>query len=83
MQLHRWFDQEKNILEIQLITGRKHQIRCILAFYKCSIIGDFKYGAKRTNNQAIELIAHKLLFKNFTDHLNYLNEKEFKTKHSF
>ncbi len=37
------------ILEIMLLTGRKHQIRAQLAAAGCHIKGDIKYGAKRTN----------------------------------
>ncbi|ARU92238.1 ribosomal large subunit pseudouridine synthase C [Spiroplasma clarkii] len=80
MQLHRWFDEKNNILEVLLISGRKHQIRCISAFYDCPIVGDFKYGAPRNTDKRIGLVAYKLLFKNFTDHLSYLNGKEFHSK---
>ena len=38
------------LLEIELITGRHHQIRCQLAKIGCPIKGDLKYGAKRSNN---------------------------------
>ncbi len=37
------------LLEIDLETGRHHQIRAQLAKIKCSIKGDLKYGAKRSN----------------------------------
>ena len=36
-------------LEIQLHTGRHHQIRCQLAKMGCPIKGDLKYGAPRSN----------------------------------
>ena len=38
-----------NLLEINLMTGRHHQIRCQLANMGCPIKGDLKYGAKRSN----------------------------------
>ena len=38
-----------NLLEIELMTGRHHQIRCQLSKIGCSIKGDLKYGAKRSN----------------------------------
>ena len=38
-----------NLLEIDLKTGRHHQIRCQLAQIGCPIKGDLKYGAKRSN----------------------------------
>ena len=37
------------LLEIELITGRHHQIRCQLAKEGAPIKGDLKYGAKRSN----------------------------------
>lgn len=37
------------LLEIQLITGRHHQIRAQLARIGCPIKGDLKYGAARSN----------------------------------
>ena len=37
------------LLEVQLHTGRHHQIRCQLAKMGCPIKGDLKYGAPRSN----------------------------------
>lgn len=37
------------LLEINLQTGRHHQIRCQLAKMGCPIKGDLKYGAQRSN----------------------------------
>jgi 23S rRNA pseudouridine1911/1915/1917 synthase len=37
------------LLEIDLQTGRHHQIRCQLAHIGCPVKGDLKYGAKRSN----------------------------------
>ncbi len=37
------------LLEIELITGRHHQIRCQLAHIGCPIKGDLKYGYPRSN----------------------------------
>ena len=37
------------LLEVNLETGRHHQIRCQLAAIGCPIKGDHKYGAKRSN----------------------------------
>lgn len=37
------------LLEINLQTGRHHQIRCQLAHMGCTIKGDLKYGARRSN----------------------------------
>lgn len=41
--------QNLNLLEIELKTGRHHQIRAQLARIGCPIRGDLKYGAKRSN----------------------------------
>ena len=37
------------LLEVDLETGRHHQIRCQLAAMGCIIKGDLKYGAPRSN----------------------------------
>ena len=51
------------ILEIDLETGRHHQIRAQLSAINCTIKGDLKYGAKRSNkNGGIHLHAHKIRF---------------------
>ena len=52
-----------HLLEITLETGRHHQIRCQLATMGCTIKGDVKYGARRSNKDAsIHLHARKLTF---------------------
>jgi len=51
------------LLEIELHTGRHHQIRCQLAAAGCPIKGDLKYGYSRSNdNNGISLHARKLTF---------------------
>lgn len=51
------------LLEIQLETGRHHQIRCQLAKIGCPIKGDLKYGAARSNKDgSICLHARKLKY---------------------
>ena len=51
------------LLEIDLETGRHHQIRCQLAAIGCPIKGDLKYGAKRSNpDGGICLHARKIEF---------------------
>ncbi|WP_297511743.1 RluA family pseudouridine synthase [Flavobacterium sp.] len=50
-------------LEIELHTGRHHQIRAQLAAIGCPIKGDLKYGFDRSNpDGGIHLHAHKLHF---------------------
>ena len=52
-----------NLLEIELLTGRHHQIRCQLAAVGCPIKGDLKYGAQRSNpDDSISLLARKMEF---------------------
>lgn len=51
------------VLEINLHTGRHHQIRCQLAAAGCPIKGDLKYGFSRSNNDgSISLHAWKIQF---------------------
>lgn len=51
------------MLEINLETGRKHQIRVQLASIGCPIRGDLKYGDKRSNpDGSISLYAHSISF---------------------
>lgn len=51
------------LLEVQLMTGRHHQIRCQLAAMGCPIKGDLKYGAKRSNpDGSISLLARRIEF---------------------
>ncbi len=51
------------MLEIELLTGRHHQIRAQLAAIGCPIKGDLKYGYKRSNNNgSISLHARSVEF---------------------
>jgi 23S rRNA pseudouridine1911/1915/1917 synthase len=50
-------------LEVNLETGRHHQIRCQLAHIGCPIKGDLKYGYPRSNeNGGISLHARNVRF---------------------
>ena len=52
-----------SLLEVQLMTGRHHQIRCQLAAMGCPIKGDLKYGAPRSNpDGSISLQSHRVEF---------------------
>lgn len=58
------------LLEIELHTGRHHQIRCQLSKMGCPIKGDLKYGAPRSNpDGGISLHARKLEFEHPVSHL--------------
>ncbi len=51
------------LLEVNLLTGRHHQIRCQLAAMGCPIKGDLKYGSKRSNpDGSISLMARRVEF---------------------
>lgn len=55
------------LLEVELITGRHHQIRAQLAHIGCPIKGDLKYGFPRSNPDAsICLHAYKIVFEHPT-----------------
>ena len=52
-----------HLLEVNLLTGRKHQIRVQLSAIGCPIKGDLKYGDKRSNpDGSISLIARRITF---------------------
>uniref|UniRef100_A0AB33JME5 RNA pseudouridine synthase n=1 Tax=Prevotella sp. GTC17262 TaxID=3236797 RepID=A0AB33JME5_9BACT len=51
------------LIEVELLTGRHHQIRCQLAAMGCPIKGDLKYGAQRSNpDGSISLLSHQVEF---------------------
>ena len=55
--------QKYHLIEIELITGRHHQIRAQFSAIGCPIKGDLKYGAPRSNpNGGISLHARSLSF---------------------
>jgi 23S rRNA pseudouridine1911/1915/1917 synthase len=52
-----------SLIEVNLMTGRHHQIRCQLAAMGCSIKGDLKYGAPRSNpDGSISLLSRRVEF---------------------
>ncbi|MDR0206023.1 MAG: RNA pseudouridine synthase [Bacteroidales bacterium] len=56
--------QNYHLLEIELFTGRHHQIRAQLAANGTTIKGDLKYGAKRSNpDGSISLQAQRVIFE--------------------
>lgn len=58
------------MLEVDLKTGRHHQIRCQLAKMGCPIKGDLKYGAERSNpDGGISLHARRVCFEHPVSHI--------------
>ena len=58
-----------HLLEVDLHTGRHHQIRCQLAHMGCPIKGDLKYGAARSNpDGSISLHAYRVEFEHPVRH---------------
>ena len=50
LRYHYLYSTERyHLVEVELLTGRHHQIRCQLAHLGCPIKGDLKYGAPRSN----------------------------------
>ena len=52
-----------SLVEVQLLTGRHHQIRCQLSKMGMPIKGDLKYGARRSNlDGSISLLSRRIEF---------------------
>lgn len=74
-----------SLLEIELITGRTHQIRGHLSSLGYPIIGDRKYGDKNVNKKFLNeynldnqwLHGYKIEFNGLEESLSYLNGKSF------
>lgn len=69
-----------SVLEVELVTGKTHQIRAHLSFCGYPILGDEKYGNnivnKKHNKKNQCLFAYKLVFHfEKDDYLSYLNGK--------
>lgn len=58
-----------SLLEVELLTGRHHQIRCQLSHIGATIKGDLKYGARRSNaDGSICLHAYRVVFEHPVSH---------------
>ena len=78
------YSNNSSLLEVEIETGKTHQIRAHLAHIGYPIIGDGKYGINSVNKdfgfKYQQLKAYKLEFNFKSDSgcLNYLNHKSFK-----
>lgn len=72
-----------SLLEVDLVTGRTHQIRAHMAYLGHFLLGDGKYDSNKINRELgypyQALYSYKLIFRFTTDGgiLNYLNGREF------
>ena len=77
--------KDYTLLDVQLLTGRTHQIRAHMSYIRHHVVGDIKYGDYKVNNifkrefgfENQFLHAYKLKFLNINGSLNYLKNKEF------
>ena len=75
-----WSNGETSILEVELLTGKTHQIRGHLAHIGYPIIGDEKYGDSKINKMFKKkfqcLCSYKIIFEfNSKNYLSHLNSK--------
>ena len=74
--------KSSSLLEVNLLTGRTHQIRAHMAFIGHSLLGDGKYGklSKTFKYQALYSYKLRFEFKTSAGILEYLNKREFEVK---
>jgi len=72
---------DESLVEIELVTGRTHQIRAHMAYIGHPLLGDGKYGVNRADKhrgykfQALYAYKLKFAFENSEGVLGYLNGK--------
>ena len=69
-----------SLVEVELLTGRTHQIRAHMAYIGHPLMNDGKYGSKH-GRLSQELCSYKLRFEfDNAENFSYLNNKEFEIK---
>ena len=73
------------LLEVELLTGRTHQIRVHMAYINHPVVGDAKYGDYQLNKEIEDkygfknqfLVAYQICFNHLDNNLKYLSGKKF------
>ena len=77
--------KDYTLLDVQLLTGRTHQIRAHMSYIRHHVVGDIKYGDYKINNEFKRLFgfenqflhAYKLKFLEVKGFFSYLKNREF------
>ena len=77
--------KDYTLLDIELLTGRTHQIRAHMSYIRHHVVGDIKYGDYKINNEFKRLFgfenqflhAYKLKFLEVKGFFSYLKNREF------
>ena len=77
--------KDYTLLDVQLLTGRTHQIRAHMSYIRHHVVGDIKYGDYKINNEFKRLFgfenqflhAYKLKFLEAKGFFSYLKNREF------
>ena len=77
--------KDYTLLDVELLTGRTHQIRAHMSYIRHHVVGDSKYGDYKVNNVFKRIFnfenqflhASKIKFLDIKGPLNYLKNREF------
>ena len=77
--------QNDTLLDVELLTGRTHQIRAHMSYIRHHVVGDIKYGDYKVNNEFKRLFnfenqflhAYKIRFLDINGYFSYLKNQEF------
>ena len=69
--------------ELELLTGKSHQLRAHMAYLGYPLVGDPKYAANKTAGKAGKtfgqaLVAYRVVFPEVSGDFSYLSRKEFR-----